>query len=61
MRRSSAFGYNRAMGKQLTDEMRAKANAECLKRSKFGSCRMECETDKTPGGYCREVLEKAAK
>lgn len=49
------------MQKTLTDAMIRRLNAECLKRSKHGPCRMECEVFGAKMGYCREVWEKAAR
>jgi hypothetical protein len=48
------------MDKQ-TEKLRIKLNAECLKRSKYWGCRMECELETAREGYCREVWKKVEK
>ena len=45
--------------KRKQADIREKLNEECLKRSKYGSCRMECEAFGAKLGYCGEVWKKA--
>lgn len=61
MHTAVAFGYTRGMQKTYTDALIRRLNAECLKRSKHGPCRMECDVFGAKLGYCREVWEKATK
>lgn len=47
--------------KTMSDSLIRKLNAECLKRSKFGTCRMECDVNGAKLGYCKEVWDRARK
>ena len=47
--------------KNLTDKTISKLNQECLKRSKYGGCRMECDVSGAKLSWCREVWEKVLK
>lgn len=45
--------------KKMSDALIRKLNAECLKRSKFGTCRVECDVFGAKLGYCKEVWKSA--
>lgn len=42
-------------------KLKEKLSAECLKRSKFGSCNMECEKPTAIMNFCIEVWKAAVK
>ena len=47
--------------KRDKNTLKDKLNAECLKRSKFGTCNMECELPTAIMKYCIEVWKAAVK
>ena len=49
------------MQKTLTDSLIRKLNAECLKRTKYGGCNMECDVFGAKLGYCKSVWKSAGK
>lgn len=53
--------YNQRVQKTVTDALIRRLNSECLKRSKFGGCRMECEVFDAKLGYCKSVWKAAGK